>query len=117
MTPQSRVVSSTRFSLNITDIEAFIGVADMRSIAKASARLDLNQPAITPRLQNLEDQFGVKRFDRDSRRVRAHVLSSTRASRPCGLRLYTAITLTCSARFRFSGSVLPLCIGRSWLLS
>lgn len=39
----------------------------MRSIAKASARLHLSQPAITRRLQNLEDQLGVKLFDRDSR--------------------------------------------------
>jgi DNA-binding transcriptional LysR family regulator len=54
-------------SLNIADIEAFIAVADMRSIAKASARLHLSQPAITRRLQNLEDQLGVKLFDRDSR--------------------------------------------------
>ena len=54
-------------SLNIADIEAFIAVADMRSIAKASARLHLSQPAITRRLQNLEDQLGVKMFDRDLR--------------------------------------------------
>jgi DNA-binding transcriptional LysR family regulator len=54
-------------SLNIADIEALIAVADMRSIAKASARLHLSQPAITRRLQNLEDQLGVKLFDRDSR--------------------------------------------------
>jgi DNA-binding transcriptional LysR family regulator len=54
-------------SLNLADVEAFIAVADMRSIAKASARLHLSQPAITRRLQNLEDQLGVKLFDRDSR--------------------------------------------------
>jgi DNA-binding transcriptional LysR family regulator len=54
-------------SLNIADIEAFTAVADMRSIAKASARLHLSQSAITRRLQNLEDQLGVKLFDRDSR--------------------------------------------------
>jgi LysR family transcriptional regulator, benzoate and cis,cis-muconate-responsive activator of ben and cat genes len=54
-------------SLNLADVEAFIAVSDMRSIAKASARLHLSQPAITRRVQNLEDQLGVKLFDRDSR--------------------------------------------------
>jgi DNA-binding transcriptional LysR family regulator len=54
-------------SLNIADIEAFAVVAEMRSIAKASAGLHLSQPAITRRLQNLENQLGVRLFDRDSR--------------------------------------------------
>jgi DNA-binding transcriptional LysR family regulator len=52
-------------SLNMADIEAFIAVAE--SIAKASTRLHLSQPAISRRLQNLEDQLGVRLFDRDSR--------------------------------------------------
>ena len=39
--------------------------------------------------------------------VREHTSSIARASRPCGLRSFTPVTLTCSARFRFIGSVLP----------
>src|SRR6266404_660409 len=54
-------------SLNIADIEAFSAVAEMRSIARAAARLHLSQPAITRRLQNLEEQLGVRLFDRHSR--------------------------------------------------
>jgi DNA-binding transcriptional LysR family regulator len=54
-------------SINIADIEAFAAVAEMRSIAKASTRLHLSQPAITRRLKNLESQLSVKLFDRKSR--------------------------------------------------
>jgi len=54
-------------SLNIADLEAFAAVAEMRSIAKASTRLHLSQPAITRRLKNLEYQLGVKLFDRGAR--------------------------------------------------
>jgi hypothetical protein len=39
--------------------------------------------------------------------VREHTSSIARASRPCGLRSFTPVTLTCSARFRFIGAVLP----------
>jgi DNA-binding transcriptional LysR family regulator len=53
--------------MNFADIEAFVAVAETQSIAKASNRLHLSQPAITRRLQSLERHLGVELFDRDSR--------------------------------------------------
>jgi DNA-binding transcriptional LysR family regulator len=64
---ENRGISPMIPSLNIADIGAFTAVAEMKSIAKASARLHLSQSAITRRVQNLEDQLGVRLFDRDSR--------------------------------------------------
>ena len=53
--------------MNFADIEAFIAVSETKSIAKASKRLHLSQPAITRRLQGLESHLGVQLFDRHSR--------------------------------------------------
>jgi DNA-binding transcriptional LysR family regulator len=53
--------------MNFADIEAFIAVAETKSIAKASNRLHLSQPAITRRLQSLESHLGAQLFDRESR--------------------------------------------------
>lgn len=53
--------------MNLADIEAFIAVVETKSIAKASNRLHLSQPAITRRLQSLESHLGLPLFDRDSR--------------------------------------------------
>jgi hypothetical protein len=39
--------------------------------------------------------------------VHEHTSSIAREWRPCELRLFTPVTLTCSARFRFIASVLP----------
>lgn len=61
------MVSRSNNSMNFADIEAFVAVAETRSIAKASSRLHLSQSAITRRLQSLESHLGVQVFDRDSR--------------------------------------------------
>jgi DNA-binding transcriptional LysR family regulator len=53
--------------MNIADLEAFVAVADKRSIVAAAGKLYLSQSAITRRLQNLEGQLGVTLFHRESR--------------------------------------------------
>jgi DNA-binding transcriptional LysR family regulator len=53
--------------MNIPDLEAFIAVVETGSIVAASARLNLTQPGVTRRIQNLEDRLGTTLLDRQSK--------------------------------------------------
>lgn len=53
--------------MNIPDLEAFVAVVETGSIVAASARLNLTQPGVTRRVQNLEDRLGVALLDRQSK--------------------------------------------------
>jgi DNA-binding transcriptional LysR family regulator len=44
--------------MNLPDIEAFVAVAETRSVNRAAIRLNLTQPATTRRLQNFEAAIG-----------------------------------------------------------
>ncbi|HEU4826813.1 MAG TPA: LysR family transcriptional regulator, partial [Dongiaceae bacterium] len=45
--------------MNTHDIEAFVAVVETGSISAAAARLNLTQPGITRRVQNLEETVGT----------------------------------------------------------
>ena len=53
--------------MNTHDIEAFVAVVETGSISAAAARLNLTQPGITRRVQNLEATIGVGLLDRLSK--------------------------------------------------
>jgi DNA-binding transcriptional LysR family regulator len=53
--------------MNIHDLEAFVAVVETGSIVGASARLNLTQPGVTRRVQNLEEQLGAALLDRQSK--------------------------------------------------
>jgi DNA-binding transcriptional LysR family regulator len=53
--------------MNTRDIEAFVAVVETGSISAAAARLNLTQPGITRRVQNLEARVGVGLLDRMSK--------------------------------------------------
>lgn len=53
--------------MNIRDIEAFIAVVDSGSIQAAAARLHLTQPAVTRRVQGLEQDLDTALLDRLSK--------------------------------------------------
>jgi DNA-binding transcriptional LysR family regulator len=53
--------------MNIPDLEAFVAVVETGSIVAASARLNLTQPGVTRRVQNLEDGLGAALLDRQSK--------------------------------------------------
>jgi LysR family transcriptional regulator, transcription activator of glutamate synthase operon len=55
------------------DLRAFLAVADAEHVTAAAARLHLSQPAVTRAIGRLEDQFGVRLFDRPGHRVRLNV--------------------------------------------
>jgi DNA-binding transcriptional LysR family regulator len=53
--------------MNIHDLEAFVAVVESGSIVAASAKLNLTQPGVTRRVQNLEDALGAALLDRQSK--------------------------------------------------
>jgi len=53
--------------MNTHDIEAFVAVVETGSISAAAARLNLTQPGITRRVQNLEETVGTGLLDRLSK--------------------------------------------------
>ena len=56
-------------ALNLRFIEAFVWVARLRSFTAAAEKLYTTQAAISARIATLEDDFGVKLFERDKRTV------------------------------------------------
>ncbi len=50
-------------------LNAFMAVAKLASFSQAAEQLHLTQPAVSKRIQQLEDQLGVQLFDRVGRRV------------------------------------------------
>jgi DNA-binding transcriptional LysR family regulator len=55
--------------MNTADLAAFIEVARFESFSLAAEKLHLTQPAVSKRVQNLEETLGVNLFDRVGRRV------------------------------------------------
>lgn len=55
--------------IDIDGIKAFVTVADARSFSVAANRLHLTQPAVSKRIALLENQMGVRLFDRIGRTV------------------------------------------------
>jgi DNA-binding transcriptional LysR family regulator len=53
--------------MNTHDLVAFIAVVETGSIVAASARLNLTQPGVTRRIQNLEQMLGAQLLDRLSK--------------------------------------------------
>ncbi|WP_424626830.1 LysR family transcriptional regulator [Bradyrhizobium sp. SYSU BS000235] len=56
--------------MNTHDLVAFVAVVETGSIVAASARLNLTQPGVTRRVQNLEDLLGAELLDRQSKPLR-----------------------------------------------
>ena len=55
--------------MDIQDLQYFLAVCDYRSITKAAEVLHISQPALSRRIQFLEDECGVKLFIRGRRFV------------------------------------------------
>ncbi len=56
--------------MNIEDMKALVAVVEGGSLAHAAARLNLTQPAVTRRLQRLEESLGVRLLDREQKPAR-----------------------------------------------
>jgi DNA-binding transcriptional LysR family regulator len=56
--------------MNIEDVRAFVAAVDTGSVGKAALKLNLTQPAISRRIQRLEEDLGISLLDRDSKPAR-----------------------------------------------
>ena len=54
----------------LTQIEAFLTIAERRSVSEAAGVLYVTQPALTTRIKNLERELGVELFVRTPRGMR-----------------------------------------------
>ena len=55
--------------MELRAIEAFLKVADLGSFSEAARRLGYSQPAVTMQVKQLEEELGVRLFDRTPRRA------------------------------------------------
>lgn len=55
--------------MDTNSIKAFIAVAETMSVTKASKKLFLTQPAVSRRIAQLEEQLGVRLFDRANKKM------------------------------------------------
>ncbi|WP_341702214.1 LysR family transcriptional regulator [Ferrovibrio sp.] len=56
-------------NLTLRQLQAFRAVADLGSFSEAGERLGLSQPALSATIRKLEDQLGVRLFDRTTRQI------------------------------------------------
>ena len=59
--------------IDLRGIETFYWVATLGGFRAAAEKLHASQPAISQRISQLEDQLGIRLFDRDKRSVRLTV--------------------------------------------
>ncbi|MDP3365147.1 MAG: LysR family transcriptional regulator, partial [Pseudomonas sp.] len=50
--------------MDLANLNAFIAIAETGSFSEAGERLHLTQPAVSKRIAGLEQQLGVRLFDR-----------------------------------------------------
>ncbi|MEI4488615.1 LysR family transcriptional regulator [Frigidibacter sp. MR17.14] len=60
--------------ISTADLRSFITVVDMGSFSEAAFALNISQPALTRRIQKLEEQLGVHLLDRNTRQVSLSVV-------------------------------------------
>ncbi len=61
---------------SLAELRAFVTVGELQSFAAAAKALHLSQPALSRRISHLEDQLGVRLFDRTTRSVGLTVLGA-----------------------------------------
>lgn len=95
--------------MNLQDVRAFVAVVDMGSVGRAALRLNLTQPAISRRIQRLEQALGIALLDRDSKPARP-----TRDGDAAYARCLAVLRATDAlARGTLAGAAGPLRIGVS----
>lgn len=61
---------------SLADLRAFVTVGELQSFAAAAKALHLSQPALSRRISHLEEQLGVRLFDRTTRSVELTLLGT-----------------------------------------
>ena len=55
--------------MDLRHARTFVTVADLGTVSKAAARLHIAQPALSRQIRDLEQELGLKLFDRVGRRL------------------------------------------------
>lgn len=61
-------------NIDLADLRAFVAVADLGSFRAASGQLHLSQPAVSRRVEKLEEALGFRVFDRTTRKVELNAM-------------------------------------------
>ncbi|QDZ27940.1 LysR family transcriptional regulator [Noviherbaspirillum sp. UKPF54] len=84
--------------MNLKQLQHFVTLAESGNVHRASARLNISQPALSKSIRTLEEELDVVLFDRLSRGVRLTPIGQWLLSRSCSLlsevqQLHTEIDL------------------------
>lgn len=100
--------------MNLEDMRAFVAAVETGSVGKAALRLNLTQPAVSRRIQRLEEALDVTLLDRDSKPAKP-TRAGEAAYRRCIAVLRASAALERDARGTVAAG--PLRVGVTFALS
>ena len=89
--------------MDLANLNAFIAIAELGSFSDAAERLHLTQPAVSKRIASLEQQLGIRLFDRLGREI--GLTEAGRALLPRAYQILNVLDDTRRALTNLSGEV------------